>query len=171
MRKPTTNYIARAAVIAAAYTALTLIAAYAGLAYGEVQFRFSEALTILPALTSAAIPGLTIGCFVSNLIGLGIGSTMPIDLLFGTAATLLAAVFTRMTRKVTFKGMPWLSALFPVVFNALIVGWELTFFLPDETFLMCALLVGLGELVCCVGGGIPLFAALKRVPSLREQWD
>ncbi|MDR1805887.1 MAG: QueT transporter family protein [Clostridium sp.] len=164
--RKTLIYLAQAAIIAALYTALTIAAASVNLAYGAVQFRFSEALTILPALTAAAIPGLTVGCLLSNWIGVSMGLTGPVDILFGTAATLLAAICSYLTRNVKFKGLPWLSSLFPVVFNAVIVGFEITLFFTDEhtlvAFLTNAALVGLGQLVCCVGGGLPLYAALNK---------
>ena len=159
------EYIVQAAVIAAAYAVLTILIRPLGIADGAIQFRFSEALTILPVLTSAAVPGLTIGCFLANLLS----SNGPLDLIFGTSASLIAAVLTYMTRRVRFKGMPVLSSIFPVIVNAIIISWMLTFFIPEVggSFWINAGLVGLGQLVCCVGGGLPLFAALKRLPASR----
>ena len=85
MKKNTTRYLTQAAVIAALYVVLTYVSSAVGLAYGGVQFRLSEALTILPAFTPAAIPGLTIGCVLGNL-----GSPMGIvDIVCGAGATLL----------------------------------------------------------------------------------
>lgn len=162
MNKKKTVFIVQSAVIAAIYAALTYAAALAGLAYGSIQFRFSEALTILASLTPAAIPGLTIGCFLGNI-------TSPygmVDIICGTLATLIAAVCSYYTRKITVKGMPLISALFPVITNAIIVGLEITFFMPEgfkfSAFLIAAAEVGAGELVMCYGLGIPLFAALKK---------
>ncbi|MDR1408748.1 MAG: QueT transporter family protein [Oscillospiraceae bacterium] len=171
-KKTSLQFLAQAAVIAAAYTVLTWLASLAGLAYGPVQFRFSEALTILPALTPAAVPGLTVGCFLSNLLS----TNGPLDVIVGTAASLIAAILTYLTRRVTVKGLPWLGSLFPVAVNAIMIGWMITFFIPDggaswEAFLLNAGTVGLGQLVCCAGGGLPLFAALKRIPALRLQRD
>ena len=85
-----TRYIAQAALIAAAYTVLTLLAAGFDLASGAIQVRFSEALTILPFFTPAAVPGLALGCLISNLIT---GCVLP-DIIFGTLATLIGAVGT-----------------------------------------------------------------------------
>lgn len=94
------RYLVQGAMIAAIYTVLTLLAALWGLAYGPVQFRFSEALTILPVFTPAAIPGLTVGCLLSNIFsGYGI-----YDMVFGTLATLLAAAGTRLLRNNRFRG-------------------------------------------------------------------
>ena len=110
--------LVEAAMIAAIYTVLTYAAAALNLAYQGVQFRFSEALTILPVFTPSAIPGLAIGCFLSNL-----GSPMGIiDWISGTSATLLAAVLTRLLRNLTVKGLPVLAPFPPVLTNAVIVG-------------------------------------------------
>ena len=106
-------YIAEAASIAALYAALTWLGNTIGVpAIGPVEFRFSEALTILPIFTNAAIPGLTIGCFLANLICGGV----VWDLVFGSLATLLGAVGTYLLRK--FKVLPFLP---PIVSNTLII--------------------------------------------------
>ena len=120
MKKQTRSavFLAQGAMIAAIYTVLTLLAATMNLAYGPVQFRFSEALTILPMFTPAAVPGLTIGCLLSNIFS-GYGAA---DMIFGTLATLLAAISTRMLRTVRIKDIPWLAPLPPVLFNAVIIG-------------------------------------------------
>lgn len=157
-----TVFLAQSAMIAALYTVLTLLAATMNLAYGPVQFRFSEALTILPIFTSAAIPGLTIGCLLSNLFS-GYGAA---DMVFGTLATFLAAVSTRMLRNVRVKDIPWLAPLPPVLFNAAIIGAEIAFFAPEgflwTGFAASALSVGLGELVVCYILGLPLAILLER---------
>lgn len=166
--KKNVRFLAESAVIAALYAVLTYVAAMMNLAYGPVQFRFSEALTILPVFTPAAVPGLALGCFISNL-----GSTLGIvDWIFGTLATLLAAVFTRMLRKINWKGLPVLAPLPPVIFNALIVGFEIACLsengvfafgnLSGTAFLGGALSVGIGELVICYALGLPLAAAIRK---------
>ncbi len=157
-----TQHMVQGAVIAAIYTVLTLLAAAVNLAYGPIQFRFSEALTILPIFTPAAIPGLAIGCLLSNIwSGYGVA-----DMVFGTAATLLAAIATRMVRNIRFKNVPFLAALPPVLINAVIIGLEISIFSPGgfmwATFLSMALSVGAGELVICYALGLPLAAALER---------
>lgn len=163
MNKKKTNFIVQASLIAAVYAALTYAAALAGIAYGNIQFRFSEALTILSAITPVAIPGLTVGCFLGNI-------TSPfglVDIICGTLATLLAAVLAYYSRKITIKGLPVLSSIFPVITNAVIVGLEITFFMPEgfkfSAFLISALQVGLGEAVMCVGLGLPLWTVLKKI--------
>ena len=150
-------------MIAAIYAAATYLSAVFGIAYGSIQFRFSEALTILSVFTPAAVPGLTVGCVLGNL-------TSPYgvwDIVFGSLATLLAAITARMLRKIRFKGFPVLSLLMPVIFNALIVGTEITFIFPTQeaslaAFVIAALEVGAGELAVCLIGGIPLYFGIKK---------
>lgn len=161
------RFMALGAVIAAAYTVLTLLAASMNLAYGPVQFRFSEALTVLPVFTSAAVPGLTIGCFLANIFsGYGI-----YDMIFGTLATLLAALGTRLVRNVRFRGVPVLAPLPPVLVNAVIIGAEITILSPGgfawAEFGAQALSVGLGELAVCYALGLP-FAIMIQKGKLAE---
>lgn len=156
-----------AAVIAALYAALTYMAAALGIAYGPIQFRFSEALTVLPVFTPAAVPGLTIGCLISNM-----ASFNPVDLVFGTAASLIAALLTRATRNVKTFGSPLLSLLPPVLVNALLVGLEISIFYLDGFtvggFLISFLEVGLGQLLVCYGLGLPLYFALNKHKNIFE---
>lgn len=122
--KKGTVYTVQAALIAAIYAALTY--AVAPLSFGATQFRISEALTVLPVFTPAAIPGLAIGCIIAN-IGSPYG---PIDILLGTVATVLAALATRLTRNIKIKNIPLLSFIFPTVFNGIIIGAEIMMFTP-----------------------------------------
>ena len=124
--KKGTAYTVQAALIAAIYAALTY--AVAPLSFGATQFRISEALTVLPVFTPAAIPGLAIGCIIAN-IGSPYG---PIDILLGTVATVLAALATRLTRNIKIKNIPLLSFIFPTVFNGIIIGAEITMFTPGQ---------------------------------------
>lgn len=162
MNKKKTVFVVESAVIAALYAGLTYATGLLNLAYGSIQFRFSEALTLLAAISPAAIPGLTVGCFLGNI-------TSPygmIDVICGTLATLIAAVLSYSTRNVKFKDLPLLSAIFPVLSNAIIVGIEITVFMPEgfklQAFLINALQVGIGELVICYGLGIPLYKVIKK---------
>ena len=154
--KPDVRFLARAAVIAALYAALTLLLAV--ISFGPVQFRVSEALTLLPILTPAAVPGLTVGCLVANILG----SATPWDMFFGTLATLAAAILTRRLRE-----KPLLAALPPVLVNAVVVGAVLAWFY-NLPFLLTALEVGAGELVVCYLLGLPLYYTLRRLP--RNIW-
>ena len=163
MNKKKTVFVVKAAVIAAIYAGLTYLAFLLGVAYAGIQFRFSEALTILAVFSPAAIPGLTVGCFLGNI-------TSPygiVDVICGTLATLIAAVLSYKTRNIKFKDLPLLSAIFPVITNAIIVGLEITLFMPEEfafkAFLISALQVGFGHLVVCYGLGIPLYKVIKRL--------
>lgn len=157
-----TRFLVQSAMIAALYAASTLALSTLGIAYGPVQFRLSEALTILPVFTPAAIPGLAIGCFLSNLAS----PYAVVDMVLGTLATFLAAVLSRLARNVRVKNVPVLSALPPVLCNALIVGAEIAFFMPKGFtwvgFASSALSVGAGELAVCAALGLPLAAMLEK---------
>ena len=150
-------YITQAALIAAIYTVLTMIAAGFDLANGAIQVRFSEALTILPFFTPAAVPGLAVGCLLSNILFSG----NIFDIIFGTLATLIGAVGTRMLR-----GNRWLCSIPPIVSNALIIPPVLTYayHIPGGIpFQM--LTVGAGEVICCLIFGQILISALMPVRS------
>lgn len=162
------GFLAESALIAALYLVLTVFTRFFGIADGAIQFRLSEALTILPVFTPAAIPGLTLGCFLASL-----GSPFGIaDMLCGSLATLLAAVVTWLLRKITVAGLPVLSFFAPVFFNGVIVGALITLMtetgqiVPDAfrwtVFLSSAATVALGELVVCYGLGIPFYWMLKK---------
>ncbi len=160
--KKRTNFVVQSAVIAALYAGLTYTASLLNVAYGSIQFRFSEALTILASISSAAIPGLTVGCFLGNI-------TSPfgiVDIICGTFATFLAAILSYKTRNIRFKNLPLLSAFFPVLTNAVIVGLEITLFMPEEfrvqAFLINALQVAIGQAVICYGLGLPLYNVIKK---------
>lgn len=161
-KKERLQFIVIGALIAAAYAGLTYLSNAFGLAYGPIQLRVSEMLTILPVFTPAAIPGLTVGCFIAN-----IGSFNAADLVFGTMATLLAALLTYMLRGVKFKGIPFLSFFMPVIVNALIIGLEISlFFLPEGAtlwgFVISALEVGIGEFIVCMVFGTVVYLVLKK---------
>ena len=160
MKKKSTLFLTQAAVIAALYVALTYVSNAMGLAYNSVQFRLSEILTVLPVFTPAAIPGLTLGCLIANIsspFGL-------IDIVCGALATFLASVATYALRNVTFKDIPVLSTLPPVLFNALIIGAEIWYLegRTAEIFIVSALQVGAGQCVMCIPAGILFIRAVKR---------
>ncbi len=155
------------AVIAAIYTVISL--ALAPISFGAIQIRIAEALTLLPALSFLGVYGVTLGCFITNLVGVftGVNILGFWDVIFGTLATLIAALLTYKFRKIRFNGYPILSAFMPVVVNAVIIGAELTFILaPSFTlgyFTLFALEVGIGEFLSCFILGLPL---LKRFEKL-----
>lgn len=156
-----TMEIVLGAVIAALYVALTL--PFAPIAYGPVQFRISEALTILPYFTPAAVPGVTLGCLLSNIL---MGSPLP-DIVFGTIATLIGAVFSYRLR-----AHKYLVCLPPIAANALIIPWVLKFAygVPDLVPVMM-FTVGLGEVFAVGILGNMLLLALERCGKtlFREQ--
>ena len=158
--KKNTEYLATAGVIAAAYTALTVL--LQPISYGAVQLRVSELLTVLPVYFPAAIPGLTVGCFLSNLIGLAGNPAGAWDLLCGTGATALAAISTYALRRFRIGKLPVLATLPPVLFNALIVGTELYVLYGGFPLWMHILWVGIGQLGACVVGGLLLAAVLQK---------
>ena len=153
MKKSIAGRITLGAIIAAVYAASTIL--FAPFSYGLMQVRISEALTVLPFLFPEAVPGLFVGCLIANLYG---GN--PLDIIFGSLATLLAAFLTSRIKN------KWLAPLPPVICNAVIVGSVLTHALigtPDEVhFLVAWLSVGVGELIACYVLGLPLLAFIKR---------
>lgn len=155
-------YLAQSGVIAALYVALTALLQPIG--FGPIQCRLAEAMTLLPVYTPAAMPGLTLGCFLSNLIGLtaGINPAGAWDLLFGTAATGLAALLSYAFRNVRLWRLPIVSAVPPVIINALVVGTELYVVYGGMPLLVHIALVGAGQCVACFGGGLLLSAALQK---------
>ena len=142
-----------AAIIAALYAALTL--GFQAISYGAVQFRVSEAMTLLPVLFPEAVPGLAVGCLISNLFN-PMGATIY-DVVFGTLATLLAALLTH-----RIKGSIWLRALPPVLCNAIIIGLVLTYAYGIDLLWMNMLTVGIGQAVVCYGLGVPLVRILQK---------
>lgn len=158
------RYIVYGALIAAMYTALTHLqnTLLPGSATWAIQFRVSEVLCVLAFFTSAAIPGLTVGCFLFNLTYAG---ALPLDWVVGSLATLLAAAAMYATRRVTVKGLPLLGLLMPALTNALLVGWELAVYIGGG-FWLNALYVAIGEAAVLLTLGILLYAALKRRPVL-----
>lgn len=157
-------------MIAAVYCVLTVALPF--MTFGQLQCRIAEALTILPVLTPAAVPGLTVGCLLSNAIGLAMGANTAgaWDILIGTLATGLAAVLTRLLRNVRVKDMPVLATLPPVLLNAVFVGTEITFVCFSYSAPVLwgnILLVGAGELIAATGGGLIVYAALRRTLKRR----
>ena len=168
------RFLAVTGLIAGLYTALTLV--LAPISFGPVQCRVSEALTILAAYTPAAIPGLTIGCVISNVVGLTMGANVAgaLDILLGTLATGIAAWLTYRLRHFRIKGLPFWASIPPVITNALIVGTELAVVLnPDLTvygWLGWVGSVGAGQVIACMGGGL-LLAGLLQKSGLATQLE
>ncbi len=153
MKNKNVAFLTQAAMIAAIYVVLTYI--FAPFSFGEIQVRISEALTILPLFTPAAIPGLFVGCLIGNILG---GAILP-DIIFGSVATLLGALGTYALR----NQKPIFGTLPPIVANIIIVPFVLRYgygtMLPIP-FMM--LTVGVGEVISCIVLGLILYTALKR---------
>ncbi len=149
-------FITHAAVIAAIYVVLTYLASMLGLSSNVIQVRFSEALTILPYFTPAAIPGLFVGCIIANMLTPGV---VIWDIIFGSAATLIGAVGTYLLR----KKPKWLAPLPPILANTIIVPFVLIYaygVTDGLPFLM--LTVGVGEVISCGVLGILMMKCLER---------
>ncbi len=146
-------FMAQAAMIAAIYVVLTMV--FAPFSYGEVQVRISEALTILPVFTPAAIPGLFIGCLISNILG---GCIVP-DIIFGSLATLIGAVFTYTLR----NSSKFLAPLPPIIANILIVPFVLRYgYQVPLPIPLMMLTVGIGEVISCGILGMIVYTALNK---------
>lgn len=160
MKQNDARKLAVGGVIAALYVALTYIAAVFGLASGAIQVRLSEALTILPVFTSTAVPGLTVGCVLANLLT----GCAPWDVVFGSLATLLGAVGTRL-----LKNKPYIAWIPPVMANAIIVPFVLQkVYGVEDAWWYLALTVGAGEVIACGILGILLYHSVKKIPNLKS---
>lgn len=161
--------IVRCGVIAAIYVALCM--ALQPLSYGAVQVRVAEALCLLPVFGAEYIVGVVLGCFLANLLG----STI-VDVVFGTLATLLACLVTYRLRNVRIKGLAIPASLPPVVFNAVIVGIEISVFFTEPIasaplWLLCVgngISVGIGEIISCSVLGVLLVKLIESNTALRR---
>ena len=155
MKKSNTSvlFLTQAAVIAAIYVVLTFIASALGISSGVIQVRFSEALTILPYFTPAAVPGLFIGCLLANLLT---GAALP-DIIFGSLATLIGAIFTGKLRK--YK---WMAPLPPILANALIIPFVLFFAYGIKPLWFSFVTITIGEIISCGILGMLLLFTLKK---------
>ncbi|MDF2942987.1 MAG: putative rane protein [Herbinix sp.] len=153
MKNKKTLFISEAAIIAALYTALVYIFQFSS--FGPIQFRIAEALTVLPYFTPAAIPGVTIGCFLSALLT----GADPIDMVFGSLATLIAAFLSYKLRR-----NKYLVPIPPIVVNAIVIPWVLRFAYGEAQpvpFMMLS--VGSGEFVAAGILGLILLFTLNNV--------
>ena len=152
--KKTSKFMAHSAIIAALYVVLTYLANALGLASGAIQIRFSESLTILPVFTSAAIPGLFIGCFISNLLS----GCVIWDVIFGSIATLIGALCTYLLRK--YKK---LACIPPILSNTIIIPFVLKYAYGLPAGLGYFILtIGVGEIVSCGILGTALLLYLQK---------
>ena len=162
-------YLTQAAAIAAMYAALTIgqNLLLPGTASMAIQFRVAEVLAVLAIYTPAAIPGLTVGCVIANISSVTAGLGFY-DMIFGSIASLLAAVTMYLLRNVRIKEIPFLALLMPAIFNGIIVGFEIDFFFIGSLhfnfvdFLVQGGCVALGELAVLLILGIPFCLILNR---------
>lgn len=151
-----TMYLTQGAAIAAVYIVLTM--AFAAISFGPVQFRISEALCILPYFTPAAVPGVAIGCLLSNLLA---GAMLP-DVVFGTLATLIGALGSYALRK-----NKWLVCVPPILANALIIPFVLRYAYGSQDLIPYMMVtVGIGEILAVGVLGNILLVALERYKGL-----
>ena len=167
MKNLSVRRLVRCAVIAAVYVVVCLV--LAPFSYGAVQVRVAEALCLLPVFGAEYIVGVTLGCFLANLLG----STV-VDVVFGTLATLLACLVTYKLRDIRVKGLAIPASLPPVVFNMIIVGaFEITFFFSDgaPTAMLAvfnAVTGGIGELISCTILGVALVKLIESNAGLNK---
>ncbi len=163
MKKFSTKQVAFCGLIAAIYVVFTWVLGEFG--YGPIQFRFSECMSVLPYCFPVATAGLTVGCFLANLMS----TVGPLDLILGTGATLLGCLGTQLCRK---KDLWWLAPLPPVISNGLLIGIMLTLYSETKTlsyFALMAAQVGLSELVCCYGLGLPLLLLVRHYKKINNR--
>ena len=155
------KYLTKAGTTAAVYVALTAISAMFGLASGSIQVRISEALCVLPVFTAAAVPGVTIGCLISNLI---LGGTVY-DIIFGTLATLIGAAAARL-----FRRMPYLSPIPTIVSNTLIIPavFVMSGICTLSLFPAVALSITVGEIISCGVGGALLVLLVSKNKKAKD---
>ena len=159
MKNNNTLKLVNGGMIAALYVVLTVLAAQFNLASGAIQVRFSEALTILPVFTAAAVPGLAAGCVLANLIT----GCAAWDVVFGSLATLIGAVGTRMLRK-----HPYIAWIPPVVSNMVIIPFVLQrVYGVEDSWPYLMMTVGIGEIISCGVLGLLLYQSTKNIPKLR----
>lgn len=159
MRKQT-RFLAHSAIIAALYTVLCYMQnlIFPDSASMAVQFRAAEALCVLAFFTPAAIPGLGLGCLLFNLSFAG---ALPLDFLVGTLASVLAAGSMYLIRNWKWRKLPVIGLLMPGIFNAVLVGWELDFYIGGG-FWLNALCVAVGEWVVLLTLGSLLYSAMRK---------
>ena len=167
-----TSNLTKQAMIAAIYTAVSI--ALSAFTFGTVQIRVSEALTLLPIFAFGNIWGVTIGCFLTNLIGFFTGANIlgGLDIIFGTLTTFAAALTTYMLRKIRIKKLPVLSAIPPILFNAVVIGWELCMVISGGfnplVFTAQALSVGAGQLISCGVIGLAMVKYVEKHDALKQ---
>lgn len=166
MKNKNVLYLTQAAMIAALYVVLTMVANALGIASGNIQVRFSEALTVLPFFTPAAVPGLYVGCLIANVVT---GAALP-DIIFGPLATLIGAIGTWALGKAALSCTgekkaeiyKWLSPLPPIIANGIIIPPVLKYAYGIVPVWFSAVTVTIGEIISCGVFGMILIFALQK---------
>ena len=160
--KKSTRYLTTSAMIAAMYVALSWVSQMLGLCSGAVQCRISEALCVLPVFTNAAVPGVTLGCLITNILfGLG-----PVDVGLGTLATLIAALACY-----ALRGLPYLASVPTILSNAFIVPIVLIYYKFSSGYFVDAGLVAAGEFIACgVFGTLLVWYFLKHPRTAKKMF-
>ena len=164
MRKFTTRELTLAALVAALYAVMSYFGNIFGLTYGGIQCRFAEALCVLPFFFPCTVPGLFVGCLITNLMS----SVGPLDMVFGSMATLLAAIWTTRMPNRSLAPLP------PVICNGIIIGamiaWYEAGFGPGfwPMFAWNGITVAIGEAIACYGLGGLLLSALEKIPRIEQ---
>lgn len=161
MRSKKVTGMLHAAMIAAIYVVLVIIFNY--WSFGPIQFRIAEAITILPYFTSAAVPGLFVGCLLANFLG---GSILA-DIIFGSIATLIGAIGTYLFAKLKGNVGRWMAPIPPIVSNMLIVPFVLKYgYGAQEAIPLMMVTIGIGEIIVCGVFGLILLAILEKYKNI-----
>ena len=154
------RFWSHAAIIAALYAVLTHLQnlILPGSASWAIQCRLSEALCVLALFTPSAIPGLAVGCLIFNIT---FAAALPLDWIIGSLATLAATMAMWVLRRCVIRGIPFPALLMPALFNAVLVGWELSLYIGGG-FWLNALYVAIGELAVLFTLGCLLYVAIRR---------
>lgn len=166
MKKISPRSLARCGVIAALYAVISIV--FLPIAFGTVQARVSEALTLLPVFTPLGTVGVTLGCLITNAYGVAAGANIlgAADIVIGTSATLIAALMTRAMRHWRIKGLPIAASVPPVIINAVVIGAELTYAETNKIFSpllwINMLQVGVGQFIACTILGLIMVWAIER---------
>ena len=156
MKNNTTKRLVRTAIIAALYAVITL--ALAPISYGNIQFRVSEIMVLLAFFDPFYIGGLTLGCFIANMLG---PNGLP-DIIFGTLATFISVYAVSITGKYVKNNnlSLFIASLWPTIFNVLIVGAELSY-IAELPLLLTMLQVAVGEFVVVTIIGVPVMSLIR----------
>ena len=157
--------LVQAGLIAGIYTAVTIL--LVPISFGAFQVRIAESLTLLAIYSPTCIWGLSVGCLLSNIIGAIMGANLVVDIFVGTLATLIAGILSYLFRNIRFKNLPILSAIPPIIINAVFIGAEIALLtLGDNanyiTFLTFGMQIAVGQIISCAVLGLPLIYVLEK---------